>query len=232
MVEPQPTPTQRLVRGIVRSLLIAAVVVLIRLGSWGLGDVAGYLANPARRWSLVWLVVRAMAVAWIMPPNPYSRGREETFQRERVSLRALAALILVLYILPPLCDRHGWLILGGNGWRWLGLAMDVVGTVVAAWAPYHQGRWFSGYVTLQDGHQLVTDGPFALMRHPRYTGMVLESVGVALIHGALPAVLLNGLLAALLVKRAGLEERLLATEFGDAWTAYAARTRRFLPGIW
>ncbi|MBI5832982.1 MAG: isoprenylcysteine carboxylmethyltransferase family protein [Armatimonadetes bacterium] len=222
----------RVVRGVIRSLLIATVVVLIRLGSWGLGDVAGYLANPVRRWSLLWLVGSALAVAWILPPNPYSRGREETFQHERVSLRMLATLVFVLYVLPPVCDRHGWLIVAGDGWRWLGLALDVVGTVLAAWAPYHQGRAFSAFVTLQEDHRLVTDGPFAVLRHPRYTGMVLGSVGVSLIHGALAGVVLNVLLAAALVSRAGLEERLLAAEFGDAWTAYAARTRRFLPGLW
>jgi protein-S-isoprenylcysteine O-methyltransferase Ste14 len=90
-------------------------------------------------------------------------------------------------------------------------------------------------ITLQvrEGHGLVTSGVYARLRHPMYTSILLFGAGQALAcpnwlaGGAYPAVTL--LLVAL---RIGPEERMMREEFGAAWDAYAARTKRLLPGVW
>ena len=169
---------------------------------------------------------------WFLPPNPFSRGRADRLKSPRLALHLLSLGLLLLYVLPPWCDRRALWLIPGDGWRWLGLVLELVGSVFSIWGPYHLGRNFSGYVTLQEGHTLVTDGPYAIVRHPRYLGLISHLVGVSLVHRAGLALLLDVGAVALLVARAATEDRLLAEEFGDEWHTWAQRTKRLVPAVW
>ncbi|WP_174293149.1 methyltransferase family protein [Sphingomonas bacterium] len=94
------------------------------------------------------------------------------------------------------------------------------------------GRNWSLVARTRDDHQLVQSGPFAAMRHPIYTAIALELVGCAVALGhsrrlliALPIYALGTWL------RVAEEERLLRAMFGPAYDAYAARVKRFVPGV-
>jgi protein-S-isoprenylcysteine O-methyltransferase Ste14 len=76
---------------------------------------------------------------------------------------------------------------------------------------------------------LVTTGPFRVSRHPMYLGMVSALLGVAVTLGSATPFLVPPAFAVLLTVRfIHAEEAALAARFGDAWTAYAARTRRWI----
>lgn len=82
------------------------------------------------------------------------------------------------------------------------------------------------------GHVLSTDGPFALVRHPIYSAQLLLAAALLLFAPgvlALAGLVLN---AAGALLRARAEERVLTQVFGAAYATYAARTARFLPGMW
>ena len=80
---------------------------------------------------------------------------------------------------------------------------------------------------------LVTRGPYARVRHPSYTGllMMFAALGVAFENYVSIALLLVPIVLAL-ARRISVEERALAGAFGDDWTAYEARTRRLVPFIY
>jgi len=120
------------------------------------------------------------------------------------------------------------------------VAIAVVAVAVAAgsvalvlWSIRTLGRQWALAARLVEGHQLITGGPYRLVRNPIYTGMLgmLVATGLAL---SRPLALLLGVLVfcAGTVIRVRAEERLLRTAFGETWQAWARRTPALIPGIW
>jgi protein-S-isoprenylcysteine O-methyltransferase Ste14 len=86
-------------------------------------------------------------------------------------------------------------------------------------------------VPLKEGHKFVQTGPYAIVRHPIYLGMLLQASGMVIVLGEARAfALLFGI--ALLLKRLGKEEAVLRASFPDEYRAYERRVRRLAPGIW
>jgi protein-S-isoprenylcysteine O-methyltransferase Ste14 len=81
-------------------------------------------------------------------------------------------------------------------------------------------------------HELVQTGPYALVRHPIYSGLLLAIVGTALTLGRLGSyvAVVTGLVALLI--RIELEERLMRQQFGEAHRAYRQRTWKRIPFVW
>ncbi len=76
-------------------------------------------------------------------------------------------------LMRPWFPRKIWII-------WTGVGLVAIGLGFAAWARLHLGRLWSGRVTLKEHHQIIRTGPYAFVRHPIYTGLVLALVGTAL----------------------------------------------------
>ena len=100
------------------------------------------------------------------------------------------------------------------------------------WAARTMGANWSIMARMRQGHELVTSGPFALVRHPIYLAMLLFmlSLATATAHEralwlAVPVFVIGTLI------RTTREEALLRAEFGAAYDAYAARVKRFIPGL-
>jgi protein-S-isoprenylcysteine O-methyltransferase len=81
------------------------------------------------------------------------------------------------------------------------------------------------------GQQLVTTGPFAIVRHPMYIGLILAAFGGLLIYVTW-TMLVFACLAPLVLIRAWREEQALAAEFGEQWKEYCKRVPAFLPKLW
>jgi protein-S-isoprenylcysteine O-methyltransferase Ste14 len=81
------------------------------------------------------------------------------------------------------------------------------------------------------GHQLVTSGPFTIVRHPMYSGLILAALGSLLIYSTWTT-LLFAFFTPLILVRARREEAALAAEFGGKWQVYCQRVPAFLPRIW
>src|SRR3954451_13164367 len=125
-------------------------------------------------------------------------------------------------------------ITGGRTWpAALGLAILVAGLAFRWWSIVTLGRYFTHSLSIQEGQQVVEDGPYAMLRHPSYTGQMIAFVGlgVALDNWlALAVAVLLPLVAVLVRIRA--EEASLRQELGDAYRSYSARTRRLVPRVW
>ncbi len=149
-----------------------------------------------------------------------------------VGLFLSAALIYWLWIplpiaLPPALDA----VLAG-----LGLVLFVGGTAFVLWARQTLGRMWgistSREVKLLPDHQLITAGPYGLIRHPMYFGWWLALVGVLLIYHTWTVALMLAISLLAFSQRARLEEKVLAERFGLEWQAYVARTRSLIPFIY
>ncbi|MGO8971307.1 MAG: methyltransferase family protein [Myxococcaceae bacterium] len=118
-----------------------------------------------------------------------------------------------------------------SAWAPLGGLLTDVGVGFAIWARAVLGRNWSGHVSLKEGHQLMEGGPYALVRHPIYTGLLTALFGTALVRGTLAAFLAVGVFTVYCVSKIHLEERFLASEFGSAFQSYRARVKALIPFV-
>jgi protein-S-isoprenylcysteine O-methyltransferase Ste14 len=109
--------------------------------------------------------------------------------------------------------------------------------VIGLWLFYRShadlGTNWSITLEVREQHRLVTRGVYRRIRHPMYLALALYSIGQALVIPnwvAGPSNLVAfAILCALRIRP---EERMMVEEFGDEYTAYAARTERLIPGVW
>ena len=104
-----------------------------------------------------------------------------------------------------------------------GLLMVAAGFAIAIWARVHLGRYWSGIITLKEGHKVVDTGPYRFVRHPIYTGWLLAALGSAIIAGTVDGFAGVELLTLAFVVKLHREERLLTAELGDEYRRYTDR---------
>lgn len=161
-------------------------------------------------------------------------------QRRAVSRRGatirtaggLAALAPYFFWVPYLVIalRPGPELVVPEAMQWLGVVLSVLGVAFSLWAIVTLGRHYDLVLEVHEGHELVRRGPYALVRHPVYTGLALHFAGVCLATG-------NALLIAgtLLVSfpafylRARAEETLLRERFGAEYEKYAREVPMLVP---
>ena len=112
-----------------------------------------------------------------------------------------------------------------------GLILCLAGFALAVWARLHLGRNWGMPMSLKEGHELVTTGPYRYVRHPIYSGMLLAFLGSALVAGWvwLPVFVGFGIY---FVYSARTEERLMLHEFPEEYTQYRKRTTAIIPFIY
>ena len=113
----------------------------------------------------------------------------------------------------------------------IGVAITVVGVAFAIWARWHLGENWSATVTVKQGHELIRSGPYGLIRHPIYTGMLLALAGTALALGEYRGLLSLAMAVACFYLKARKEERYLVQEFGEGFKEHAEQTGMFLPRL-
>ena len=107
-----------------------------------------------------------------------------------------------------------------------GASLVAIGVIVVAWARLELGRSFTVLPRPREGGELVTRGPFRVVRHPVYLGAMLLFVGLSLLY-SWPSLILSGALALLWAAKARVEERYLAERFPE-YEEYRRRVRRRL----
>jgi len=113
---------------------------------------------------------------------------------------------------------------------WACFAVVVAGCLFCWWARLHLGQLWSGDITLKADHRVVDTGPYRLVRHPIYTGLILAALGTALEKATLLAFAGVVLITFGFWLKARFEERFLRAELGrEAYDAYAARTPMLVP---
>ena len=112
----------------------------------------------------------------------------------------------------------------------LGTVLFFAGLGLAVWARLHLGRNWGMPMTTKDEPELVTSGPYRLVRHPIYSGVLLAMLGTALAT-SLYALVAFLALSAYFIYCALVEERLMSREFPNAYPSYRARTKMLVPFV-
>lgn len=117
------------------------------------------------------------------------------------------------------------------GQQFVATLVIALGAWLACWALLHFSSW-RFRAKLDEGHQLVTSGPFKLVRHPIYAALNLLALGTAIWLPTTILLISLGLVVICSDLRARVEEKLLTQAFGSAYAQYCKRTSRFLPGVY
>jgi protein-S-isoprenylcysteine O-methyltransferase Ste14 len=172
-----------------------------------------------------------LAAYWIFA----ALGAKTAAKRESPGERVLHVVVLAVgfFLLYGEAFRFGVLgrrFLPEELWfAWLGAWLTLVGAVFAIWARHTIGKEWSAEVQIKEGHQLIRSGPYAHIRHPIYTGLLLALIGTAVAIGEYRAILGVAFFLIGLARKAKKEERFLAGEFGPAFEEHRRRTGFFLP---
>jgi len=114
-----------------------------------------------------------------------------------------------------------------------GIALVWAGILLRYWAIATLGRWFRSKVVIQEGHALVTRGPYRYLRNPSYTGSLMTFLGFGLgVCNWLSVIVLSATGLAAFSRRIIVEDRALTGRFGREYQEYADRTWALLPFIW
>lgn len=121
--------------------------------------------------------------------------------------------------------------------RWpifiLGALLAAAGIAFRQWAIYVLGRFFTVYVRVSEGQTVVESGPYRVLAHPSYTGMVMIFIGIGLMLGNwLSLACLAILPTAGLVVRIKIEERALLAGIGEPYRRFLETRSRLVPGVW
>jgi protein-S-isoprenylcysteine O-methyltransferase Ste14 len=173
-------------------------------------------------WALSWF----LAAAWSNPTE-----KRAGFSKEIGYRLVQTAGVLMLFI--PAHGYEGSLRLWHIGFpgALICIALIIVGFGFCWWARLHLGRLWSGNVTKKADHRVIDTGPYAWVRHPIYTGILLAALATAAAKGTVFGVAGASLMVVGLWMKARLEERWLSQELGDeAYGAYRRRVPMLVPG--
>jgi len=179
---------------------------------------------PTKLLALIWL---AWVISWVAAS--FWSGRTKSHVRTLNSwVYRLPILVGAILLSPwaagkPLYDP-------GNVGTYLLAAVLLVGISFTWWARIHLGRFWSNAITRKEGHNIIESGPYGMVRHPIYTGLILGilATGFAVATAA-------SLLGALLIsfgewQKARMEERFLSVELGpEAYESYRRRVPMIVP---
>lgn len=129
------------------------------------------------------------------------------------------------FVIPSVV--HIWLLVLGSMLYFPGMCLMIWGRLVLG-ENYFVSTGFGAQLFKE--HQLITIGPYAIVRHPMYAGLMFAAWGALLIYATWTTVYF-AIFAPFLMMRARREEQALAAEFGEKWTEYCRRVPTFFPRI-
>jgi protein-S-isoprenylcysteine O-methyltransferase Ste14 len=164
------------------------------------------------------------------------RSRSETGTKQDRSTLGIIWLVIAVSItaglfvalnFPAAALPHGRIFASA------GVVLFVAGLILRWWAIITLGRFFTVDVTIEKDHELVERGPFRIVRHPSYAGVLLAFVGLGLSFGNWAALLVILLpIGAAFIRRMNVEEDALSRALGRHYADYMKRTKRLVPFVY
>ncbi len=131
--------------------------------------------------------------------------------------------------------RNEFLFTGERTWTlyWVGIGIMLLGFAFRVWAVATLGSSFRTTVETHEGQAVVTRGPYGLVRHPSYTGILVITLGYGIALQSWLSLAFAVLLPlAALIYRIHVEETALLASIGPDYEAYQRRTKRLIPWVW
>jgi protein-S-isoprenylcysteine O-methyltransferase Ste14 len=175
-------------------------------------------------WELLWLV---WLIAWLRT--------KPTQERVGFGSRLLYGLpvLLAFYLMFGDNIRLRWLaapILPRSLFVYaVAVTLTALGIAVAIWARFYIGQNWSSAVSIKVGHQLIRTGPYAWVRHPIYSGLLLAMIGTAVARGQPRGFVAFALLWLAFVIKSRMEEGFMRKTFGQEYEEYSRVTGALVP---
>lgn len=176
----------------------------------------------------------AFAVVWLVAAiktKPAVRV-ESAYSRMAVRLAMIVAYVLLFvpwYNAGILTERF---VPSAHAYGWAGFALTITGIAIACWARFYlRGNWSSA-VTVKQGHQLIRNGPYAVVRHPIYSGILLAFAGTAIAMGEIRGLFALALAAVALRAKSRIEEAFMQQEFPADYPLYMRQVKAIVPLLW
>ncbi len=175
----------------------------------------------------VWLIG---LVYWIAAARGAKKTRLAAPAPQQIPHHLLGLLSGLLFCVPFRGTfLHRFLIPRSDGSAVIGLAVLVAGMGFAFWARASLGRNWSAVVTLKEDHRLIRTGPYAIVRHPIYTGLLTAVLGSAVALGRVHHFVALALVFAAYWRKSRIEERWLAQEFSAEYETYRREVPALIP---
>ena len=117
-------------------------------------------------------------------------------------------------------------------WEAWGLGVFFLGAVLRWWSIWHLGRFFTVNVAVAKDHRVIDTGPYRFVRHPSYSGLLLQFAGLGLTLATVPAFLVVFIPPVVtLLHRIRIEEVALQAHMPEDYGAYMARTKKIVPRL-
>jgi hypothetical protein len=183
---------------------------------------------PTRLLALIWL---AWVISWVVAS--FWSGQTKTHVPTLASLAYRMPILLGAILFMPWTGHA----LGETPLYHVGdpgiyaLAVVVVlGISFTWWARIHLGRFWSNAITHKEDHKVIDTGPYGVVRHPIYTGLIIAILATGIAVGTLTAILGAVLIAFSQWQKARMEEKFLTVELGpEAYGPYCARVPMIVP---
>jgi protein-S-isoprenylcysteine O-methyltransferase Ste14 len=190
---------------------------------------SGWTATwPSALVALIWI---AWLLSWLI--GAFFSGRTEKHVRGRDSRAYRIPILIGAVLLAPwtasvLGAKPLWQI--GTGGIYMLAVLTASGCLFTWWARLHLGRFWSSAITRKEGHRVIDTGPYGLVRHPIYTGLIGAMIATGIAAGTTIALLGTALIAFGLWQKARMEEGFLTNELGaDAYVPYCQRVPMLVP---
>lgn len=187
--------------------------------------------NPERACYIVWAV---WAASWWLAAAWASRAESKAGIAAQLPYRLITMAGFILLFGFDTNHYHGplrfWTLPTSAGWAMVWLCL--IGFAFAWWARIHLGRLWSAFVTRKVDHRIIDSGPYGIVRHPIYTGIILAALAMAIVKGTA-----YGLAGAVLVAlgfwvKARLEEGFLREQLGaETYNSYCHRVPMLVPFV-
>jgi protein-S-isoprenylcysteine O-methyltransferase Ste14 len=182
-----------------------------------------------------WLFIEWCWIAWLVYWAIMAFTTKRTVERSGLIGYRLVIAVLVVGLLAAGRLLH----VSSQSQLWhtplaLGIVTDcivVAGAAFTVWARIALGRNWSAEVTFKEDHELIETGPYALARHPIYTGLILMGLGTVINYGRAIGFVLFVAICGGLWWKARQEERVMSRHFPDAYPRYKMRVRAIIPFV-
>ena len=183
---------------------------------------------PTELLALIWL---AFLASWVGASFWQGRTKKRvmTLQSQRYSLPIVVGGVLYTPFIAEILGLKPLWVLGETG-VYIAAILALAGIAFAWWARIHLGRFWSNTITHKEDHRVIDTGPYGIVRHPIYTGLIFGMLVTGLAIGTVTTILGACLISFGMWQKGRMEEVFLSKELGeDAYGAYCRRVPMIIP---
>ena len=177
--------------------------------------------------ALCWIV---FFIVWAVSAFFVKRTVERSMGWWRLLVIAIAVMLFGPLLRSGVMWRPMWARTASVGT--LAALLTAAGLAVAVWARLILGRNWSGMITFKEDHELIMRGPYAHVRHPIYSGLLLMALGTAVESARPKSFVMLAIALVVLAFKAHYEEALMIRHFSEAYPEYRRHVKALIPGVW